>query len=140
MMVEDEMLALIIEDQDKAALDDYADARGIKLDRRKGFDKMLADFRAEIGEEPVKPEMAQPGTEDQRTSPSVDGEVLDAYASKWAMTVAKDVHRVSAEIDGTELRVTIVTRHGVTSRCAFLLGGDAASMRSAFQDIARQIG
>lgn len=39
-------LADIIAAEDKTALDEYADAKGIKLDRRKSFDKMLADYRA----------------------------------------------------------------------------------------------
>jgi hypothetical protein len=37
-------LNAIIEKQDKVALDEYADARGIKLDRRKSFANMLTDF------------------------------------------------------------------------------------------------
>lgn len=40
-------LRKIIAGQDKLALDEYADARGVKLDRRKSFASMMQDFEAE---------------------------------------------------------------------------------------------
>lgn len=41
----DEYLAEIITAEDKEALDAFAAEKGVKLDRRKSFDKMLSDYR-----------------------------------------------------------------------------------------------
>lgn len=41
----DEYLAEIIAAEDKEALDAFAAEKGVKLDRRKSFDKMLSDYR-----------------------------------------------------------------------------------------------
>lgn len=41
----DAYLAEIIAAEDKEALDAFAAEKGVKLDRRKSFDKMLSDYR-----------------------------------------------------------------------------------------------
>ena len=43
---DDEHAELLAMDGDKDALDAYAAGLGVKLDKRKGIDKMLADLRA----------------------------------------------------------------------------------------------
>lgn len=45
---DDERAELLAMDGDKDALDVYAASVGVKLDKRKGIDKMLADLRASI--------------------------------------------------------------------------------------------
>lgn len=40
-----DILARIIKAENKEALDAYAAEKGVKLDRRKSFDKMLSDFK-----------------------------------------------------------------------------------------------
>ena len=42
------LLQLIIDEKDKDALDQLADEQGIKLDKRKTFDRMLADYQARV--------------------------------------------------------------------------------------------
>ena len=46
----DGYLAEIIASEDKAALDAFAEEKGIKLDRRKAFASMLTDFREATSE------------------------------------------------------------------------------------------
>jgi len=71
-------LQTIIEANDKAALDNFAEVRGIKLDRRKTFDKMLATLQQELAKDAIpdeeKPQNSEPAPVEenlQHTEPVV---------------------------------------------------------------------
>jgi hypothetical protein len=147
-------LNAIIEKQDKAALDEYADVRGIKLDRRKSFANMLTDFEeamtapdpsdeaeldALMDAEPAPEVMAAPvnGTPmpvPVEAKPDLD---LSAQALAWAETFAVDIRRVEAFIAGPFLTVHIHTRHGDRRETVPLASTSKADIKAAFDALTR---
>jgi hypothetical protein len=140
-------LNAIIEAQDKAALDTYADVRGIKLDRRKSFANMMTDFEEAMtapDAEPVDadlddlmeehlPDVHDPApevvTHPGTVTPDAD---LSAQARAWAEGFADKIIRVDAAIDGALLTVHLFTRHGDRRESAPVKGNSKSDIKAAF--------
>jgi hypothetical protein len=140
-------LNAIIEAQDKAALDTYADVRGIKLDRRKSFANMLTDFEEAMtapDAEPVDadlddlmdgmteehlPDVHEVVTHPGTVTPDAD---LSAQARAWAEGFADKIIRVDAAIDGPLMTVHLFTRHGDRRESVPVKGNTKSDIKAAF--------
>lgn len=145
-------LDAIIAAEDKQALDDYADRRGISLDRRKSFANMLIEFEEAMTApdgQPVTPE-PEPETEAPAPDPgpapvakpkakakgsSIDPVTLLELSQAWAKTFAADIRRVEPVIDGTTLTVTLATKHGTQTHTTLISDESEPEVTNALESL-----
>jgi hypothetical protein len=144
-------LNAIVEAQDKAALDTYADVRGIKLDRRKSFANMMTDFEEAMtapGAEPVDaslddlmdgmteehlPDVPEPVAPSPHDIAALAHDAdLSSQARAWAEGFADKIIRVDAAIDGSLMTVHLFTRHGDRRESVPVKGNTKSDIKAAF--------
>lgn len=143
----------IIAAQDKQALDDYADRRGVSLDRRMSFENMLAAWREAMAEANPNvaddgdgvPEEAAPAPEPdpapvakpkaKSKSASIDPIRLLEMSQAWAKTFAADIIRVEPVIDGTVLTVTLATKHGTQTHTTLISDESEPEITNALESL-----
>ena len=145
-------LNAIIAAEDKQALDDYADRRGISLDRRKSFANMLIEFEEAMTAPDDQPVAHDPEPEAEAPAPapdpapvakpkakakgaSIDPVTLLEMTQDWAGTFAADIRRVEPVIDGTTLTVTIATKHGTQTHTTLISDESEAEITNALESL-----
>ena len=147
-------LNAIIAAEDKQALDDYADRRGISLDRRKSFANMLIEFEEAMTAPDDQPVAHEPDPEPEPEAPAPDPEpapvakpkakpkgtsidpiTLLELSQAWAKTFAADIIRVEPVIDGTTLTVTIATKHGTQTHTTLISDEGEPEITNALESL-----